>query len=256
MLTSAWSTVHGLRTHARVAGQAGPPVVLVHGVGVSGRYLEPLAEHLAPTRRAYVPDLPGFGRSQKPPRLLDVPGLAGHLAAWLRHAGLGPVPLVGNSLGCQVIVDLAVRHPDLVGRLVLIGPTTDPRAGNAILLLARGVITLPHESPALYPILLTDYARAPLRAAATLQAGADDPFLAKLPRVRQPALVVRGTRDLIAPRRWVKSVAAALPHGRWAEVPAAAHAAHFSEPGRVAELVQEFLDGDLRRGPDAQGVGP
>lgn len=241
-MVSTWSTVNGLRTHVRVADTPGPPLVLIHGVGVSGRYLEPLAEHLAPTHRVYIPDLPGSGRSQKPPRLLDVTGLADHLAAWLRQSDLGPVPLVGNSLGCQVIVDLAVRHPDLVGRAVLIGPTTDPHAGNAILLLVRGIITLPHESLRLYPILLTDYLRAgPLRAAATLQAGADDPLLPKLPRMRQPVLVVRGTRDLIAPRRWVKQVARMLPLGSWAEVPGAAHAAQFSAPGPVAALVRQFL---------------
>ncbi len=247
-LESRWVTVHGLRMHARVAEALAPAgaksVVLVHGVGVSSLYFVPLAERLAPHYRVYAPDLPGFGRSDKPPRLLDVPGLADALAAWMRHFGLGPVPLFGNSLGCQVIIDLAVRYPELVERAVLTGPTTDPAVGNVIRLLGRGVLDLLHESPLLHPVLVFDYLRAgPVRTVRTLHAGVDDPLVAKLPRVRVPVLVVRGDRDPIATRRWVREMAERLPAGRWAELPAAAHAAHFSTPDRLAALIRPFLDG-------------
>jgi pimeloyl-ACP methyl ester carboxylesterase len=115
---------------------------------------------------------------------------------------------------------------------------------NVIRLIARGVLDLPHESPRLHPILLADYLRAgPVRTVRTLQAGVDDPLLVKLPRVRTPMLVVRGDRDPIAPRRWVRELAEMLPNGRWAEVPGAAHAAHFSAADRVADLVRAFLGG-------------
>jgi pimeloyl-ACP methyl ester carboxylesterase len=247
-VVSTWATVNGLRMHARVADRVAPPgatpVVLVHGVGVSSRYMVPLAEQLAPHHPVYAPDLPGFGRSDSPPRLLDVPGLADALAEWLRIARPGRALFVGNSLGCQVIVDLAVRHSDLVERAVLVGPTTDSRVRNVIRLIGRGVLDLPHESPALYPILFADYLRAgPVRTVRTLQAGVDDPLLAKLPRVRTPVLVIRGNRDAIASRRWVRELATMLPNGRWAEVPAAAHAAHFSAADRVADLVRGFALG-------------
>jgi 2-hydroxy-6-oxonona-2,4-dienedioate hydrolase len=249
-LESAWTTVNGLRMFARVADRLVPPgapaVVLVHGVGVSGRYMVPLAERLASGFRVYIPDLPGFGRSDKPPRLLDVPGLADALAGWMHQAGLESATLVGNSLGCQVIVDLAVRYPDLVERAVLVGPTTDPRVRNVIRLLARGVLAVPHESYSLFPILVGDYLRAgPIRTLATLQAGVDDPLLKKVPRVQAPVLVIRGDRDPIAPRRWVRELAERFPDGRWAEVAGVAHAAHFSVADRVAELVQAFVDGPL-----------
>ncbi|HEY1381881.1 MAG TPA: alpha/beta hydrolase [Gemmataceae bacterium] len=248
-LESTWAVVNGLRMHARVGDRLAPAgakaVVLVHGVGVSSRYMVPLAEQLAPDYRVFAPDLPGFGRSDKSPRLLDVRGLADTLAAWLRVVGLDRPALFGNSLGCQVIIDLAGRHPELVERAVLLGPTTDPRVGNVIRLIGRGVLDLPHESPALYPVLVADYLRAgPVRTVRTLQAGVDDPLTVKLPRVRAPVLVVRGDRDPIAPRRWVREMAERLPAGRWTEVTGAAHAAHFSAPDRVAELIRPFLDGD------------
>src|SRR3712207_6887962 len=50
----------------------------------------------------HIPDLPGFGRSTKPPKVLTIPDLADALAAWMAEAGLGRAALVGNSLGCQI----------------------------------------------------------------------------------------------------------------------------------------------------------
>ena len=75
-LTSLWTQVGRYTIHARVGGidnQAGPaaPVVLVPGLGLSGRYMVPLAEHLSGECPVYAVDPPGFGRSRpKPPRAL------------------------------------------------------------------------------------------------------------------------------------------------------------------------------------------
>ncbi len=97
------------RIHYRDEG-SGPPIVLVHGIAVSSRYMVPVAEELAPFASVHAPDLPGFGRSAKPRRTLTVPELARALLAWLDAAGLERPLLLGNSLGCQVVVDLAARE--------------------------------------------------------------------------------------------------------------------------------------------------
>lgn len=91
--------------HARVttaAPDGAPEVVLLHGLGVSSRYMLPLARELAPHFRALAPDLPGFGHSDHPPAALDVPGLADALLAWIDAAGLIAPVLVADSVGCQV----------------------------------------------------------------------------------------------------------------------------------------------------------
>jgi hypothetical protein len=68
---SRWTPVEGVRMHARMsegpASEGSPTVVLVHGLVVSGRYMLPTLRHLAPSCKVYAPDLPGFGRSEKPP---------------------------------------------------------------------------------------------------------------------------------------------------------------------------------------------
>jgi 2-hydroxy-6-oxonona-2,4-dienedioate hydrolase len=130
VLKSTWTDVNELRIHALVSVAPVPPgtpvVVLVHGSGLSGRYMIPTAEWLAPDYPVYVPDLPGFGDSDKPLRVFDVSELADWLAGWIVAAGLDRAALLGNSFGCQIIADLAARHPERVERAVLQGPTTPP----------------------------------------------------------------------------------------------------------------------------------
>ena len=108
-----WVNVGGLRVHARAATGAAnadaPPVVLVHGLVVSSRYMIPLAERLAERNHVYAPDLPGFGRSDHPERPLDIVGLADALAGWMHAAGIASAVLIGNSLGCKIIADMALR---------------------------------------------------------------------------------------------------------------------------------------------------
>src|SRR5436190_2195210 len=103
---SRWAVVGGLRMHACAATDAvdglALPVVLVHGLVVSSRYMLPLAERLADHAHVYAPDLPGFGKSDHPERPLDIAGLADGLAAWMHVTGIPRAALIGNSMGCQV----------------------------------------------------------------------------------------------------------------------------------------------------------
>jgi len=249
--SSAWGStftvVDGLRMHARVSGNgpaAGPPVVLVHGLVVSGRYMVPLMDGLARTHAVYAPDLPGFGKSEGPDRALDVAGLADRLAAWMRAAGLGRAALVGNSMGCQVIVSLALRHPGLVDKVVLQGPTMDGRARSMPRHVLRFLLDVPHERPSLTLVEGLDLLRAgPVRSFRTFRHALDDPVEQSLPMVRVPALVVHGSRDRISPRAWAEEVARLLPEGRLVVLPGAPHAANFSAPETFARAVRSFLAG-------------
>ena len=127
-LARRWLTLDGLRLHYREGGRAGdrlPPVVMVHGLVVSSRYLLPTAALLAPHLRVLVPDLPGFGRSEGPRPALDVAGLAAHLGRWLDALAVEAPLLVANSLGCQVVAELAAGSPRRWHGIVLTGPTVD-----------------------------------------------------------------------------------------------------------------------------------
>ena len=133
MLVSTWTDLPDGAMHALAGAvvSARPAVVLVHGMVVSSRYMAPLAEHLAPRANVYAPDLPGYGQSYKPWPVLSVPELADALAAWMNRRNIERAHFVANSFGCQVLVELALRHPMRIDRLVLQGPTADPAPRSA-----------------------------------------------------------------------------------------------------------------------------
>ena len=240
LFQSRRADVLGLRLHVRVAG-AGPSVVLLHGLGVSGTYFEPLGRLLAMTRRVLVPDLPGWGRSERTRRPLGVEGAAAVLGALVRHVG-APLPIVANSYGAQVALALAAAEPGVVGRLVLIGPTVDPVYRGWSTHAWRLGIDAGREQPSLWPTIALDYARmGPRRVLATARAALRDRPEMRAPRVAAPVLVLRGEHDAITTDAWCRRLAASAPHGRFVQVDGAAHAAHVSRAPVVARLVERFF---------------
>lgn len=138
-LDPAWADVEllhrdvgGTRVRVLAAGEqgAGPPVVLVHGLGGSATNWLELMPLLAARRRVLALDLPGFGETAPPRSTTPRPAaLAGVLATFLRGLDAGPVVLVGNSMGGLVSTLVAGEQPDLVHRLVLLAPSL-PQAGG------------------------------------------------------------------------------------------------------------------------------
>jgi 2-hydroxy-6-oxonona-2,4-dienedioate hydrolase len=255
-LAETWTVAGGSRMHALTGGggtAVRPPVVLVHGLGVSSRYWRPLASRLAVHYPVYAPDLPGHGPSSRPATALDVPGLCAALAAWLDAARLGPAVFVANSLGCQVVAELAVRQPERAHALVLCGPTVDPEARSSGGQILRVLLSAPAENPLLGGILLSDYLRmGPVRVGQELGHMLRHRIECLLPAVAIPVLVVRGRWDRVAPRRWAERVAATLPQGSIVEIPAAGHAAHFTRTRAVMRRLLPFLErhvGERHVGP-------
>ncbi len=245
-LVSEWPIVNGLKIHTRVSTETTPsgaaPVVLVHGLGVSGRYMVPTAVRLASFHPVFAPDLAGFGESDKPTHVLNVREMADEVAAWLRVVGLNRAAFLGNSLGCQVIVDLAVRYPKCVSHVILVGPTVDRVGRTFMRQILRGCRDLLHEPWSLWPILARDYwASGTRRMFRTLRCALDDDIERKLPSLKAPTLVVRGSRDPIAPQRWIDEIVAALPRGRAAVVAGGTHATNYSAPDQLVRLARDFL---------------
>ncbi|WP_217913392.1 alpha/beta fold hydrolase [Miltoncostaea marina] len=223
----------------RVAG-AGPPVVLVHGLGGTARWWAATEAALARAHRVIVPDLPGFGYSVggRPFALADAPEVLGGLVD--RVAG-GRAGLVGHSFGALVSLAVAAERPRAVERLALIGcpvRTASPALlGNALPAL-RTVLELP---PAAALMVAWDIAtRSPaalLRAAGEILARAGDPGLEVAPPV--PTLVVWGARDALVPIGGAGWVARALPGARVRVIAGAGHVPMLDRPD---ELNRELLD--------------
>jgi pimeloyl-ACP methyl ester carboxylesterase len=201
----------------------------------------PLARVLARWFGVYAPDLPGFGRSDRPARAFDVAQLADALARWLDAEAIENAAFVANSFGCQVVADLAVRYPERVPRAVLTGPTVDPAARTARAQIARFLAEAPQQATTA-PVIFADFLRAgPRRTLQTFAHLLSDRIDEKLPRIRAPVLVVRGERDRIVSGEWADEAARALPDGRLAVLRGAGHAVNWVAPVALAECITPFL---------------
>jgi len=245
-LKSVWTNINGVSMHARLSDTPAlasvPTVVLVHGLAVSSGYMAPTALHLAAYYRVYAPDLPGFGKSAKPAHILSIPELADALADWMEVMGLPPAVLLGNSLGCQVIVDFALKYPERITHAVLVGPTMDPQARTIHQQASRLALNMFLEP---FPFLFVagrEYLAAGLRRTVrTLKYAFADRMEEHLPLVQVPTLIVRGARDPIVPQRWVEEVDRLLPDSQLVVVRGAAHAVNYNSPAKLVKLVRAFL---------------
>ncbi|HZG94538.1 MAG TPA: alpha/beta hydrolase [Mycobacteriales bacterium] len=231
----------GWRIAVHETGAGEPVYVLVHGYGVTSRYWFRTARILGESARVLLPTMPGWRGSERPGRVLDVSELADAVADWLRSEEGPPAVVVGNSFGCQVVAELAVRSPGLVAGIVLTGPTVEPAARSFPRMIGRLVRDTVREPPSLAGIIAVDYtAFGPRNVVGVGRVAIAHRLEDVLPRVGVPALVVRGSRDRLVSQAWAERCAALLPRGRLAVIDGVGHAVNHNAADRLAPLVQAF----------------
>jgi pimeloyl-ACP methyl ester carboxylesterase len=204
-------------------------VVCVHGLGVGPAYLRPLGRELGKRHEVPVPQLP-----REP---MPMEQLAERLVPLL------PAALVANSMGCQVAVEAAIRHPDLVSHLVLMAPTVDPHLRPWPKMVPGFFLDWAREPPSLWWIVARDYAATGPRRFVGMARHANAHHIEeRLPLVTQSTLVLRGERDGFVSQRWCEEARALLPRGRLVVVPGEPHAVHYTAPAVVAQEVEQHLD--------------
>lgn len=224
------------------SGRAGAPTfVLVHGIGMSHRYLARLHGQLAASGTVHSIDLPGFGATPRPDETLAVEDQAAILGATLDTLGVASATVVGHSMGTQFAVELARRRPELTERIVLMGPVVDPRRRTVLQqALALGLDSL-RETPGANLIVFTDYWRCgPRWYLRTLPSMIDYPTEVRVRDVGCPVLVLRGGRDPIAGVDFCRQLARAAPDGRLLQLAGRAHVLQHAAPRAVAEAITRF----------------
>lgn len=242
---------------------AGPLVLCVPGMGESRASFRHLVPGLVQAGyRVAVMDLRGHGDSSAGFDAYDDPAAAGDVLAVIDALGGGPAAVVGNSMGAAAAVLAAAARPELVPRLVLIGPFVRDHGSGGARLLLRALLARPW-GPAVWrayygslfgPRRPADHADRVSRALALLrrpgrwsafQATARTshaPAEAALPKVAAAALVIMGDRDRDFPDPEAEAswVAAAL-RGEYRMIPGAGHYPMAEQPAEVLEAMLPFL---------------
>lgn len=247
-LAEKWTRIDGVDVFYRESPH--PPkdarvMAHVHGFGLSGRYLLPTAELLSDEFHTYVPDLPGFGRSGKRRDMLDIPDLARAAVDFFDDRGVEKATLVGNSMGCPVIIEYAHSYPDRIDRAVLVSP-----AGGVFNQPLRRAISqlgmdAPREPTRMARVAVPDYLRFGVPSTMRMfRSLTEYPTLQRLLEMHIPTLVVLGQRDPLLPHAHrVDEVASQTDsHVLVVLLEGAAHAINFSHPGQLAHVIRLFMD--------------
>jgi pimeloyl-ACP methyl ester carboxylesterase len=258
------TAVGSIEVHS--GGRDGPaPLVYLHSAQGEGPGMA-LLEELADTRQVVAPMFPGFGASEGLALIDDIEDAAFHLLDVLDRLGFSQCDMVGSSLGGWMAVELSVRWPDRVRRMVLVNPVglyvegapiaeifgrapsaladdlfADPDYPVAQLMRAmEGMEADPSQIPfeLVRPILQSQAATAKVGWNPYLH----DPKLpGRLGRITAPTLVVHARKDGIVPRAHAEAYASAIPDAEVAELTDAAHLAALERPVEVCRLVVGHL---------------
>jgi pimeloyl-ACP methyl ester carboxylesterase len=224
----------------RTLGSTGSPILLMHGLGTSGRVWGGGYDALAVGHRVVVPDLPGFGRSPWPPSRCRVDDHADAVARCLAELGLDDEPalVVAHSFGALVGLRLARRRPDLVSGLVVFGPPIAPdlpALRRALAGTARG----------------TSWVRTRSRWA---ELAAEIPGW--LGEVAVPVQMVVGTRDALSDLPHARTLEARYPHVEVVAWPHAGHDVPLAYPAACRVRIEELVATDYRASTRRVTLGP
>jgi pimeloyl-ACP methyl ester carboxylesterase len=247
---------------ARVMGQ-GPPMVLIHGLAVSGDMYAPVAGQLARDHQLIIPDLRGQGSSGAMPGPYTAVRLADDVAGLLSRLGMRQATVLGYSQGGPVALQLARDHPGLVGRLVLactyafnmasrrervegflmpwMFRILGPRRLGAFVRRRPGITggkPLTRQQAEFVAGLIAETPRAAAAALAG-QAMAFDarPWLAD---VAMPTLVVAGAEDAAVPAHHARMLADGIAGATLAEVAGAGHMLICTHPSELVGIIRDW----------------
>ncbi len=263
---------------------AGPPVLLIHGLGATKVSFLPTLAALAPHHRAIAVDLPGFGDSDKPILArYDAAYFASAITALLDGLELDRADVVGNSMGGRVALEAGLSAAGRVGRLALLAPSLAwlrPRPWAPYLRLVAPQLGLIQPAPrAIIEAIvnrvipgsdqewtaagideflrsyLTPRGRAAFYAAARNiyleEPYGPDGFWTRLPGLVPESLFVWGRRDPLVPIRFARHVREALPEATHLEL-SCGHVPQLEAPKETHEAILSFLARD--RQPVAGGA--
>ena len=228
----------------------GPPLVLLHGASSTGREdFGAQLPRLSASFTCYLPDARGHGRTVYDAGLgLRLPDLVADLEAFVDALGLATFHLLGFSMGAATALAAAIRRPERVRTLVLVGAATEREPRTSVIRHLADVARIERQDPAWAAALARRHDPAQgagawrrlMPAIADFVAGQEPPTPAELHRVDAPALVVVGDRDPVVPVAQALALARQLPDARLFVVPDCGHEVPAKRPGLFMEGLSGF----------------
>lgn len=280
---SMYATVDDRQVHYLQAGDAGPPVVLLHGSGIDDAAMswKRTIPALAQRHRVYALDWPGYGESDDPGDKPTAAYFTRVLAGFLDAVGLGRAALVGISMGGSAALGVAVEAPDRVTALALVdsyGLTDAVPGGAGTYLLANTPFAgtlgrqflsgstagarsslgmFVHDVDACTAEFVADVEKRlqepdafssfmAFQRAEFRPNGVRTHYTDDLADLQVPTLLVHGAEDPLIPLSWTRNAAEAIPNAELAVIPECGHWPPRERPEAFLEALGPFLERTTR----------
>jgi pimeloyl-ACP methyl ester carboxylesterase len=269
-----WVRIDGRQVNVVELG-SGPPIVFIHGLSGSWQNWLEQVPVFAREHRVIAFDLPGFGGSEMPAQKISISGYGRFVNALLDELGVGSAAVVGNSMGGFIGIELAIRFPERVERMVLVSAAGLSieylRNERALALLgvaenrlaaysgwvasrsdalarrpgARRLIfgIVAHRPECLPGPLVAEQVRGSGKPGflPALDALTDYPIRDRLGEIACPTLIVWGAEDKLVPARDADEFARLIPNARKVIWPETGHVAMLERPAAFNALLAAFL---------------
>ena len=237
-------------------------ILLVHGLGASAERWARVIPHLSKKYHVVVPDLIGFGFSDKPSVDYTPLFFSQFIFDFIKTLGITRTSLIGSSLGGQIVAECAITQSKMIEKIVLVSPSgimkqstptldaymlaalypTQDGAKTAFQMMAginkeidsdtiNGFIqrmTLPNAKMAFMSTMLGVRNSAPLSE--------------RLARISVPTLVVWGRHDTLIPITYSKDYVSSIKNCQLVEMESSGHTPYVEEPEKFSEIVLRFLN--------------
>lgn len=211
-------------------GKGSETIVMIHGLGSYSQAWKRNITELSKKYRVIAVDLPGYGKSSKAPHSGLMTFYAGVISDFIQQLKLGQVNLAGHSMGGQISMVLALEHPELVKRLILVDPAgfeafhagqrdwfKEVMTPNLVRLtsldaietnLAANFYRMPDEARFMIEDRIawrdaSDFDAYCLTVSRSVAGMVDEPVLGKLDKLNVPTLIFFGENDLLIPNRYL-----------------------------------------------------
>ena len=264
--------VDGNRIRYLESGDSERTIVMIHGLGASAERWNKVIPLLSGDFRVVVPDLIGFGYSDKPHANYTLEFFLDFMEKFLAGAGVRRPTLMGASMGGQVAAEFAATRPGCVDRLVLVSPSgliKEPTPALDAYILASlypnrenaaGAFEMMQEPDSIDDALIDDFVKrmrlpnAKLAFMSTILGLSSTPLSeADIGRISAPTLIVWGAGDAVIPIQHGYRFVSLMPGCEFFRMEGCGHAPFAEQPEAFAERALEFLNASPPDRRAAQG---
>lgn len=255
--------VNGMQMYYEVSGE-GDPLVVLHGAYMNIQTMGAIIPKLAETHKVYALEFQGHGRTTDIDRPITYPNLADDVAAFMDAVGLEKADVFGYSMGSAAGLQLAIRHPEKVNRLVAASVAYDVRGWQPefIEFIPKMTVEMFLEMPFAedFKQLAADREGFPALVEKLIQlekepmAWEDD-----VKALKTPVLIIAGDADVATLEHSVAlfrllgggvmgDMGKPLPASRLAVLPATSHTAVITQADLLIAFIEPFLKGETPKG--------